>query len=34
MRYKLILNFLQAVHMVGFGQAMRIAKEFNMDLKK
>lgn len=34
MRYKLILNFLQAVHIVGFGQAMRIAKEFNMDLKK
>lgn len=34
MRYKLILNFLQAVHIVGFGQAMRIAKEFNMDLRK
>lgn len=34
MRYKLILNFLQAVHVVGFGQAMKIAKTYNMDLKK
>lgn len=34
MRYKLILNFLQAVHIVGFGQAMKIAKAYNMDLKK
>ncbi|MDA1316772.1 MAG: NAD(P)-dependent oxidoreductase [bacterium] len=34
MKYKLILNFLQAVHMVGFGQAMKIAKSYNMDLKK
>jgi len=34
MRYKLILNFLQAVHMIGFGQAMKIAKENKMDLKK
>ena len=34
MRYKLILNFLQAVHLIGFGQAMKIAKENNMDLKK
>lgn len=33
-RYKLILNFLQAVHVIGFGQAMKIAKENNMDLKK
>ncbi len=34
MRYKLILNFLQAVHIVGFGQAMKIAKVYDMDLKK
>lgn len=34
MRYKLILNFLQAVHIVGFGQAMKIAKSHNMDLNK
>jgi 3-hydroxyisobutyrate dehydrogenase-like beta-hydroxyacid dehydrogenase len=33
MRYKLILNFMQAVHMVAFGQAMKIAKAFDMDLK-
>lgn len=34
MRYKLILNFLQAVHVIGFGQAMKIAKANAMDLKK
>lgn len=34
MKYKLILNFLQAVHVVGFGQAMKIAKTNNMDLNK
>lgn len=34
MRYKLILNFLQALHIVGFGQAMKIAKAYDMDLKK
>lgn len=34
MRYKLILNFLQAIHIVGFGQAMKIAKAYNMDLNK
>jgi len=34
MRYKLILNFLQAIHIVGFGQAMKIAKAYDMDLKK
>ncbi len=33
-RYKLILNFMQALHIVGFGQAMKIAKARNMDLKK
>lgn len=34
MKYKLILNFLQAVHVIGFGQAMKIAKNYNMDLNK
>lgn len=34
MRYKLILNFLQAVHIVSFGQAMKIAKDQHMDIKK
>lgn len=34
MRYKLILNFLQAVHMAGFNQAMAIAKAQGMDLEK
>lgn len=34
MRYKLILNFLQAVHIIGFGQAMQIAKDQQMDLQK
>lgn len=34
MRYKLILNFLQAVHIIGFGQALKIAKTHHMDLKK
>lgn len=34
MRYKLILNFLQAVHIIGFGQAMKMAKKANMSLEK
>ncbi len=34
MRYKLILNFLQATHIVAFGQAMRIAKAQKMNLQK
>lgn len=34
MKYKLILNFLQALHVYGFGQAMQIAKAYEMDLKK
>lgn len=34
MRYKLILNFLQAVHIIGYGQAMKIAKANKMNLKK
>lgn len=33
MRYKLILNFLQALHIIGFGQAMAIAKSHNMNLE-
>jgi 3-hydroxyisobutyrate dehydrogenase-like beta-hydroxyacid dehydrogenase len=34
MRYKLILNFIQATHIVAFGQAMKIAKAYEMDTKK
>ncbi len=34
MRYKLILNFLQALHIVGFGVAMKMAKAHHMDLEK
>ncbi|MBI5620248.1 NAD(P)-dependent oxidoreductase [Candidatus Gottesmanbacteria bacterium] len=34
MRYKLILNFMQALHIVGFGAAMKMAKAHHMDLKK
>ncbi|KKT34410.1 MAG: hypothetical protein UW22_C0076G0001, partial [Candidatus Gottesmanbacteria bacterium GW2011_GWB1_44_11c] len=34
MRYKLVLNFLQAVHIIGYGQAMKIAKTHHMNLKK
>lgn len=34
MRYKLILNFLQAVHIIGFGQAMQMARAHDMDLTK
>lgn len=34
MRYKLILNYMQALHIVGFGQAMKMAKAHHMDLVK
>jgi 3-hydroxyisobutyrate dehydrogenase-like beta-hydroxyacid dehydrogenase len=34
MRYKLILNLLQGLHMIGFGQAMKIARDNKMNLKK
>lgn len=34
MRYKLILNYLQASHMIAFGQAMKMAKAGGMDLEK
>jgi 3-hydroxyisobutyrate dehydrogenase len=33
MRYKLILNMLQAIHMVGFGEALRMAAQGGLDLK-
>jgi len=33
MRYKLILNFIQATHIVAFGQAMKIAKAYGMNIK-
>lgn len=32
MRYKLLLNMLQAIHMVGFGEVMKIAEASGMDL--
>lgn len=31
-RFKLILNMLQAIHVAAFGEAMRLAKHFNLDL--
>lgn len=34
MRYKLILNFMQALHIAGFGAAMKMAKVHRMDLEK
>lgn len=34
MRYKLILNFLQATHVIAFGQAMEMAAESGMNLEK
>lgn len=34
MRYKLILNFLQATHIVAFGEALRIAKAYHMNLQQ
>lgn len=33
-RYKLILNFMQAAHIVAFGQAMKIAEVHGLDLAK
>lgn len=33
MKYKLLLNMLQAIHIAGFGEAMRIAKAHGMNLK-
>ena len=32
MRYKLILNFLQALHIAGFGEAMRMAEHHHLNL--
>lgn len=34
MRYKLLLNFLQATHMSGFNQAMEIARKEGLNLEK
>lgn len=34
MRFKLILNGLQAIHMAGFGEAMRMADEAGLDKKR
>lgn len=33
-KYKLVLNTLQAIHMVGFGEAMRMAKAAGLDERK
>ncbi len=33
MRYKLILNALQAIHILGFGEALRVAKAVGLDEK-
>jgi 3-hydroxyisobutyrate dehydrogenase-like beta-hydroxyacid dehydrogenase len=33
-RYKLLLNMLQAIHIVGFGEAMKIAEASGMDVDK
>lgn len=33
-RYKLILNMLQSVHMLGLGEALKLASKAGMDLKK
>jgi 3-hydroxyisobutyrate dehydrogenase-like beta-hydroxyacid dehydrogenase len=33
MRYKLILNFLQAIHIIGFGEALRMADAAGLDKK-
>lgn len=33
MRYKLILNTLQAIHIAGFGEALRLAKATGLDIK-
>jgi 3-hydroxyisobutyrate dehydrogenase-like beta-hydroxyacid dehydrogenase len=30
-KYKLVLNTLQAIHIVGFGEAMRLAKSVGLD---
>jgi len=34
MRYKLILNMLQAIHIVGVGEALQLAKTVGLDVKK
>ncbi len=34
MKYKLILNTLQAIHLAGFGETMRMAEELNLDVTK
>ncbi|MBL8121936.1 NAD(P)-dependent oxidoreductase [Candidatus Saccharibacteria bacterium] len=33
-RYKLVLNCLQAVHIAGFGEALRMARKFGLDTKQ
>ena len=33
MKYKLILNLLQAIHVFGMGEALKLAKDANLDIK-
>lgn len=33
-RYKLLLNMLQAIHLVGYGEVMKIAEQAGMDIGK
>lgn len=33
-RYKLLLNVLQAIHIIGFGEVMKIAEKNGMDVQK
>jgi 3-hydroxyisobutyrate dehydrogenase-like beta-hydroxyacid dehydrogenase len=34
MRFKLLLNMLQAIHIAAFGEAMRLGKEIGLDLQR
>ena len=34
MRYKLLLNMLQAIHIAGFGEVMKVAKKSGLDISK
>ena len=34
MRFKLLLNTLQAIHLLGFGEALKIAEQMGLDVKK
>ncbi len=34
MRFKLLLNMVQAIHLVGFGEVLKLAKQAGLDVKK